>query len=58
MILYSKKENLHLENGNFLGKGVGQFHDDIKEVKEGKIIHQTSLAPKTKMDRIIGNIKG
>ena len=42
------------EKGNIIGKGVGQFHDDIKEVDEGKIIQQLNDAPKFRIDKIIG----
>jgi hypothetical protein len=42
------------EKGNIIGKWVGQFHDDIKEVDKGKIIQQSNDAPKFKCDKIIG----
>jgi hypothetical protein len=42
------------EKEKIIGKGVGQFHDDIKEVDKGKIIQQSNDAPKFKCDKIIG----
>ena len=40
--------------GKILGKGVGQFHDDIQETDDGKIFMQVNDAPKFRCDGIIG----
>ena len=42
------------EKGNIIGKGVGQFHHDIKEVDKGTIFGQSNDAPKFKIDEILG----
>ena len=42
------------EKGRIIGKGVGQFHDDIKEVNHGKIFQQTNDVPKFRCDGILG----
>ena len=39
---------------NIIGKDMGQFHDDIDEVKDGKVIRAIWLDPKTYNLEVIG----
>ena len=40
--------------GKIIGKGVGQFHDDIKRNRRWKIFQQAVDAPKFRCDVILG----
>jgi hypothetical protein len=56
-IHHDEVKELQKNKNDIIGKNMGQLHDDIEEVNDGKIIKAYFLAPKLYLDVIIGFIK-